>query len=124
VKERRAWRQILSGGDGIPLPEPVAGLTSRGLFPSLELFDRTKSCGVLESRTASEMTDLRVLRLGRRVIPPGTTEAPIKGVMRPCPCFVESIRPLNIMMSPSSTAMEMWWPADGSAMTRKVSQRC
>jgi hypothetical protein len=44
-------------GGGMPLPEPAAGLTSRGLFPSLELFDRTRSCGVLESRTASEMTD-------------------------------------------------------------------
>jgi hypothetical protein len=33
-------------------------LTSRWLFPSLELFDRTKSRGALESRTASEMTDL------------------------------------------------------------------
>jgi hypothetical protein len=27
------------------------------LFPSFELFDRTRSCGVLESRMASEMTD-------------------------------------------------------------------
>ena len=64
----------------MPLPEPAAGLTSRWLFPSLELFDRTRSCGVLESRTASEMTDRRVLRLGRRVTPPGTTGTPIEGV--------------------------------------------
>ena len=68
---------------GMPLPEPAAGLTSRWLFPSLELFDRTKSCGVLESRTASEMTDLRVPRLGRRVSPPVTTETPIEGVRTP-----------------------------------------
>jgi len=26
----------------MPLPESAAGLTSRWLFPSLELFDRTK----------------------------------------------------------------------------------
>ncbi|GJO49625.1 hypothetical protein NJB1604_34210 [Mycobacterium marinum] len=31
---------------GMPLPEPAAGLTSRELFSSLELFDRTRSCGV------------------------------------------------------------------------------
>jgi hypothetical protein len=53
----------------MPLLEPVAGLTSPRMFPSLELFDRTRPCGVLESRTASEMTDLRVPRLGRRVTP-------------------------------------------------------
>jgi hypothetical protein len=65
----------------MPLPEPAAGLTSRGLFPSRELFDRTRSCGVLDSRTASEMMAHRILRLGRRVSPAGTTEAPIKGVV-------------------------------------------
>jgi hypothetical protein len=45
----------------MPLPEPAAGLASRGLFPSRELFDRTRSCGVLDSRTASEMTAHRIL---------------------------------------------------------------
>ena len=63
----------------MPLPEPAAGLTSRWLFPSLELFDRTRSCGGLESRTATEMTDRRVLRLGRRVTPPGITPTPMEG---------------------------------------------
>ena len=53
----------------MPLLEPATGSTSRGMFPSFELFDRTRPCGVLKSRTASEMTDLRVLRLGRRVTP-------------------------------------------------------
>jgi hypothetical protein len=43
---------------GCPLPEPTAGLTSRLLFSSRELFDRSRSCGVLESRTTSEMTYL------------------------------------------------------------------
>jgi hypothetical protein len=38
--------------------------------PEHELFESMRSCGVLESRTASEMTDLRVLRLGRRVTAP------------------------------------------------------
>jgi hypothetical protein len=89
TKERRAWWQTLSGGGEMPLPEPTAGLTSRWLFPSLELFDRTRSCGVLESRTASEMTDLRVLRLGRRVSPPVTAQRLIEGVMIPCPCIAE-----------------------------------
>jgi hypothetical protein len=53
----------------MPLLEPAAGSTSVGMFPGFELFDRTRSCGVLESRTASEMTDLRVPRLGRCVTP-------------------------------------------------------
>ena len=71
----------------MPLPEPAAGLTSRWLFPSFELFERTRSCGVLESRTASEMTDLRVLRLGRRVSPPVTAEPSTEGVMTPCSLY-------------------------------------
>ena len=58
TKERRAWQRNSVGGGAMPLPEPAAGLTSRWLFPSRELFDRTMSCGALESRTASEMTDL------------------------------------------------------------------
>lgn len=37
---------------------PPAGVTSREMFPSFELYGRTRSCGELESRTASEMTDL------------------------------------------------------------------
>jgi hypothetical protein len=83
----------------MPLPEPAAGSTSRGMFSSFELFDRTTSCGVLESRTASEMTDLRVLRLGRRVSPRVMAEPSSEGVVTPWPCFVESIGPLNITTS-------------------------
>ena len=73
----------------MPLPEPAVGLTSRWMFPSFELFDRTRSCGVLESRTASEMTDLRVPRLGRRVSPPATAGTLTEGVMKPCTCIAE-----------------------------------
>ena len=46
----------------MPLPGPAAELTSRWLFPSLELFDRTRSCSALESRTATEMTELELGR--------------------------------------------------------------
>jgi hypothetical protein len=70
TRERRAWRQTRLFSGGMPLLEPAAGSTSRWMFPSFELFESMRSCGVLESRTASEMTDLRVLRLGRRVTPP------------------------------------------------------
>ena len=56
-EEWRAWRQVTWCGGGMPWREPTAGLTSRQLFPSFAPFDATNSCGVLESRTASEMTD-------------------------------------------------------------------
>ena len=58
---------------------------------------------MLESRTASEMTDLGVLRLGRRVSPPATPRIPIEGVVRPCLCIVELIGPQNITTLPSLT---------------------
>src|SRR4051795_4021445 len=98
MKERRAWRQIAWCGGGMPLLEPAAGSTSR-YFSSLELFDRTRSCGVLESRTASEMTDHRVPRLGRRVSPPATATSSIEGGTTPWAFFVELIGPHNITMS-------------------------
>ena len=107
----------------MPLPEHGAGLTSRWLFPSLELFDRTRSCGVLESRTASEMTDLRVLRLGRRVSPPVTTKSSIEGVMISWACIAESIGPLTITTSQWLTTTGVWWPAGGSATTRRASRQ-
>ena len=70
LRERRAWRQTRLFSGGMPLLEPAAGSTSRWMFPSFELFESMRCCGVLESRTASEMTDVGVLRLGRRVTPP------------------------------------------------------
>jgi hypothetical protein len=55
-KERCAWRQTTWCGGGMPLRELGVESISRWMFPSSELFDRTRSCGVLESPTASEMT--------------------------------------------------------------------
>jgi hypothetical protein len=102
-----------SGAPGGRSRGVVVGCRCPSPPPSLELFDRTKSCGGLESRTAREMTDLGVLRLGRRVSPPGTT-APIKGVMTPWACIAESIGPLTITTSRWSMTMVMSW-CGGSA---------